>query len=62
MVSPSNHEPRGTNFNLSVAPHGGMKTQEELKAQDLDSSVAEFSLSRAEGLLRNDMGCLQIFT
>ena len=27
-----------------------------LPAQDLESSVAEFILSRAEGLLRNDMG------
>ena len=29
--------------------------QEVLRAQDLDSSVAEFILSGAEGLLRNDM-------
>ena len=33
-----------------------MLTHKDLRAQDLDSSVAEFILSRAEGLLRNDIG------
>ena len=35
-------------------------TQEDLQAQDLDFSVAEFILSNAEGLLRNDMGRFEI--
>ncbi len=31
-----------------------------VRAQDLDSSFAEFILSNAEGLFRNDMGCIEI--
>ena len=35
---------------------------EVLQAKDLDSSVAQFILSRAEGLLWNDMGRFEIVT
>ena len=37
-------------------------TQELLPAQDLDSSLAEFILSQAEGLPQNDMGHFETVT
>ena len=37
-----------------------MPFHEVLPAQDLDSSVAEFILSQAEGLFRNGMGRFEI--
>jgi len=37
-----------------------MLTHKVLWARILDSSVAEFILSYAEGLLRNDMGRIEI--
>ena len=36
-------------------------TLEVLPTQELDSSVVEFILSRAEGLFRNDIGRLELF-
>ncbi len=39
-----------------------MPFHEVLPAQDLDSSVAEFILSQAEGLLQNDMGGLGLIS
>ena len=41
-------------YGVAVVP-----AHQVLMAQDLDSSVAEFILSRAEGLFRNDMGCFE---
>ena len=50
-LSPWEHDPNAIGNGVTV-----VLIHEVLRVQGLDFSVAEFILSQAEGLLRNDMG------
>ena len=51
VESPWAHGPDAIGLGVTV-----VLTEKVLQTKDLDSSVAEFILSGAEGLLRNDIG------